>query len=109
MIKAAVVLLDDLDNPVGARIDQNRPVVHDRVAIFPGAIFRRHVVIGDAFLRQNRANSDILAALMGRWLALNNITAKAGTLTGAETPGDPPDYPANDTADDGTDRTGSSF
>jgi hypothetical protein len=41
---AAVALLDDFDNPVGARFDQNRAVVHDRVSVVPSAIFRRHIV-----------------------------------------------------------------
>ena len=54
---AAVVLLDDLDNPAGTRFDQNRATVHNRVTIIPSAIFRRHIVVGDALVRQNRANS----------------------------------------------------
>src|SRR5665647_3620244 len=59
-------LLDDLDNPAAARFDQNRAAIHDRIAILPGgAVFRRHVVIGDAFLRQNRADADVLAILIG--------------------------------------------
>jgi hypothetical protein len=54
---AAVVLLDDLDNPAGTRFDQNRATVHNRVTIIPNAIFRWHIVVGDALVRQNRANS----------------------------------------------------
>src|SRR4051812_33299626 len=34
-------LLDNLDNATGARFDQNRTAVHDRVAIVPRAVFRR--------------------------------------------------------------------
>jgi hypothetical protein len=107
--EAAVVLLDDLDNPAGPRFDQNRAAVYNRVAIIPGAVFRRHVVIGDALFRQNRANADVLAILIGRASLLDNIIAKAGTLIDAENPGDATDHAANDTADDGADRTGCSF
>ena len=102
-------LLDDFDNPAGTRFDQNRAAIYNRVPIFPGAVFRRHVVIGDAFFRQNRANSDVLAILIGRASLLDNITAKAGTLIDAEDSSYATDHAANDTADDGTDGTGCSF
>jgi hypothetical protein len=105
--EAAAVLLDDLDNPVGARIDQNRAAVHDRVAIVPDAVFRRHVVIGDAVVRQNRADPDVIAILIGGAALLDDITAKAGTLIDAEHAGDATDHAANDPANDGADRTGS--
>jgi hypothetical protein len=107
--EAAVVLLDDLDNPAGPRFDQNRAAVYNRVAIIPGAVFRRHVVIGDALFRQNRADADVLAILIGRASLLDNIIAKAGTLVDAEYASDATDHAANDTADDGADRTGCSF
>jgi hypothetical protein len=107
--QCVVVLLDDLDNAVGPRIDQNRTVVHDRVAIIPNAIFRRHIVIGDAFFGQNRADPDVLAILIGRAALLDDIAAKAGTLVHAQNPADATDHPANDAADDGADRTSSSF
>src|SRR5665647_1501765 len=103
-------LLDDLDNPAAARFDQNRAAIHDRIAILPGgAVFRRHVVIGDAFLRQNRANADVFAILIGRASLLDHITAKAGPLVDAENPGHATDHAANHTADDGADRTGGSL
>src|ERR1700738_2267372 len=103
------MLIDDLDNPVGARVDQNRPVVHDRVAIIPGAIFRRHCVIGDALLRQYSADPDILAILIGRATLLDHILAKTGALIDAQNAGDATDHTANDTADDGADRAGRLF
>jgi hypothetical protein len=106
---AAVVLLDDLDNAAGPRLDQNRAAVHDGVAIIPGAVFRRYVVIGDALLRQNRANSDVLAILIGRTTLLDDVTVKAGTLVDAQDAGDATDHAADDTADHGADRTGSPF
>jgi len=87
-------LLDDFDNPAGTRFDQNRAAIYNRVPIFPGAVFRRHVVIGDAFFRQNRANSDVLAILIGRASLLDNITAKAGTLIDPQNAGDANAEPA---------------
>src|ERR1700737_1180529 len=102
-------LLDEFDNPAGTRFDQNCAAIYNRVPIFPGAAFRRHVVIGDAFFRQNRANSDVLAILIGRASLPDNISATAGTLTDAEGSSCPPAPGANDPADDGTDGTGCSF
>jgi hypothetical protein len=97
--------LDDFDNPVGARVDQDRAVVHDRVSVIPNAIFLWHVVICYAFLRQDCAYPDVLAISIGRAMLFDHITAKARTLIDAENPG----YAANDAADDGTDGAGSSF
>src|ERR1700722_11855376 len=102
-------LFDNLDNPVRARIDQNRAAVHDGVAIVPGAIFRRHVVIGDAVFRQHRADPDILVILIGRTVLLDDVAAEAGTIVHPQHPVDAPDHAANDAADHGTDRTGRSF
>ena len=56
LLRGPLVLLDDLDNPVRARLDQDGTAVHDGVAIIVHPVFRRHVVIGDALLRQNRAD-----------------------------------------------------
>src|SRR5450432_248028 len=102
-------LLDDLDNPAAARFDQNRAAVHDRVAIVSDAIFRRHVVIGDAFFRQNRADPDILAVLIGRVTPFDDIIAKAGTLVDAKDTVDAADHAANDPTDDRSDRTAGSL
>jgi hypothetical protein len=84
-------------------------VVHDRVAIVPGAIFPRHLVIGDALLRQYSADPDILAILIGRAALLDHILVKAGTLIDAQDAGDATDHTANDTAHDGADRAGRPF
>ena len=45
-------LVDDLNDGVRSRIDENRLIVDDRVAISADAIFGRHVVIDDAVPRQ---------------------------------------------------------
>jgi len=103
------MLLDDLDNPVGARFDQNRAAVHDRVTIIPSAIFRRHVVIGDAVIGQDSANPDLLTVLIGGTALIDNIAVKAGTLVDAQDPVDATDHAANHPSNDAADRTGGSF
>jgi hypothetical protein len=94
---------------VGSRVDQNRAVVHDRVAIVPYAIFRRHIVIGDARIGQNRADPDVLVISIGRAALLDDITVKARSLVDAENPVNSSDHAANDAADHGADRTGRSL
>ena len=51
---------------MGARFDQHRTAVHDRVAVIVDAIFRRHVIIGDAVLGQNGADGAVLVDLSRR-------------------------------------------
>jgi hypothetical protein len=94
---------------VGARIDENRPVVHDRITVIPNTIFRRHIVICHAVLRQNGADPYVLAILIGWATLFDHITAKARTLIDAENPGHTADHAANDAADDRSDRPGGSF
>jgi hypothetical protein len=108
-LNAAVISLDDFDDPARTRIDQNRTVVHNRVTVLARAIFLRHVVIGNAFLRKNRANPDILAIFMRRVMPFDDITVEAGTLIDAQNPGNSTDNTTNDTADDGPDWTGGSL
>ena len=102
-------LLDDLDNAAGARIDQNRAAVHNRITIIPSTIFRRYIVVVDALIRQHSANSDVLTILIGRAALLDDIIAKARTLIDAQNAGYATDHATNHTADDGADRTGRSF
>ena len=109
VLNAVVVLFDDLDDPVGAGIDQNRAAVHDRVAIIPGAVFRRHVVIGDALFRQNCANPDVLTILIGRATLLDDITVKAWALVHAKNPVHAAHHPADHAADDRANWTRCSF
>src|SRR5665213_1530076 len=110
MLDAEFVLLDDLDDAAGARLDQDRATVHDRVAIFTrGGVFRRHVVIGDALLGEHRANPNILAVLIGRAALLDDIAVEARAVIDAENAVDATDHPANDAADHGADRTGRPF
>jgi hypothetical protein len=106
---ATSLLLDDLHNPVSPRFDQNRTAVHDCIAIIVGAIFRRHVVIGNARIRQNRANPDRLVVLIGGAALLDHVTVKARTLIDSQNSGYAAYDAANDTAHHGADRAGRSF
>ncbi len=87
------MLLDDLDDPVGAGVDQNRAAVHDRIAIIPGAIFRRqfplrspHAVHGRSWFMdamEARASDD------AAWFRLNHpIIDGAGPFAGVLGPAD---------------------
>ena len=109
VLKAIVVLFDDFDDPVGTRIDQNGTVVHDGVTIFADAIFRRHIVIGDALLGQNGADPNVLVIPIRRMMLFDRVAAKARALIDAKDSIDATDHAANNAADDGSDRAGSSF
>jgi hypothetical protein len=61
-------------------------------------VLRRHVVIGDAFLRKDRANSYIFAILIRRASLFDDVGTEAGTLVDAEHAG----YAANNAADHAT-------
>jgi hypothetical protein len=104
-----VVLLDDLDDPAGTWFDQNRAAIHNRVAIIPCAVFRRHVVIGHAVFGQNGADADVFTIFIGRVPPLDDIIVKAGAVIDAENAAHSTNHAANDTADHGAERTGGSF
>src|SRR6188768_1304691 len=102
---SVALLLDDLDDPSAARLDQNRAAVDDRVAVIANAIFLRYVVIGDAFFRQDGADPQIFAVLIRRAALFDDVTAEARTLVDAEDAV----HAADDTTDDPADRTGGPF
>jgi hypothetical protein len=72
-------------------------------------VLRRHIVIGDAFLREDRPNPYIFAILIRRASLLDDVGTEAGTLIDAENAG----YAANNAADHATNncpyRTSRSF
>ncbi len=105
----AVVLLDDLDDTAAMRFDQNRAAVYDGISMFSNAVFRRHVVIGHALFRQDRADPDILAVLVRRTVLLDDIAAKARTLVDAENAVHAANHSADHATDDRTNGTGRSF
>jgi hypothetical protein len=68
-------------------------------------ILRRHIVVGNAFFRQNGTHSQVFPILIRRTPLFDHIRAEAGALIDPEDAG----YAANDPSDhatnDGTDRT----
>jgi hypothetical protein len=94
---------------MGARIDQNRAVIHDRVAVIMDAIFRRHVIIGNAGFGKNGANPDIFAVVIGGAALLDDVAMKTGALIDAENPGDAANHATDDTADYRADRACGAF
>jgi hypothetical protein len=72
--------LDNLDDAACSRFDQNCTTVHHGVSTLAYAVFRRHIIVSNAFSRENRTDSYILAILIG-WASLfDDIRAEAGTL-----------------------------
>jgi len=47
-----LILLDHFNDAMAARVDQHRPIVDDRVAVFASAVFPRHFVVRHAFFRK---------------------------------------------------------
>jgi hypothetical protein len=76
----ALESFDDLNNPVRPRIDQHRPVIHDRVAVVANAVLGGHLVIGHAAGRQDRSDADLLLVSMGGRALLNHVLAEARAL-----------------------------
>jgi hypothetical protein len=54
-----VLLLNNLDDTARSRFDQNCATIHHRVSMFAYTILRRHIVVGNAFFRQNCTNSQV--------------------------------------------------
>jgi hypothetical protein len=94
-----MLLLDDLDDAVGSRVDQHGAAIHDSVSVLAHAIFGRHIVIVDALLGKYRPNSYIFVVLIGRVPLFDHIRAEAGPLIDAEDAL----HSANDAADHATD------
>ena len=109
MVESIVVLFDDFDDAMGARIDQDGPVVHDRIAIVADAIFRRHIVISDALLGQNGADPNVFVIPIRGAMLFDRVAAKARALIDAKDSIDAADYTADHAANDGSDRTGGPF
>ena len=97
-IRFLQALVDDLNDGVGSRIDENRLIVDDRVAISADAVFGRHVVIDDAVRRQDGAGLHRFAVPIGRMMFADDVIVKARTLIDAEQTVDAVGHPANDAA-----------
>jgi hypothetical protein len=103
------LLFDDLYDAARSRFDQNRATIHHCVSIFAHTVLWRHIVIGNTFFRENRANFQIFAILIRRASLFNDIRTEARTLIDPEDAG----YTGNDAADhatnNGPDRTSRPF
>src|SRR5687767_4494773 len=60
-----LVLLDDLNDAAGLRINQHRAVVHNRIAILRLSILCRHVVVSNALGRQLGTDHNGLSIRVG--------------------------------------------
>jgi hypothetical protein len=89
------LLLNNLDDAACARFDQDRATIHHCVSMLAYTVLRRHIVIGNAFFRENRTNPEILAVLIRRASLFDDIRAEARTLIDTQHAG----YAAHDTAD----------
>jgi hypothetical protein len=95
---ASILLLDDLDDAVGSRVDQHGAAIHDGVSVLAHAIFRRHIVIGDTLIGEHRPNPYIFVVLIGRAPLFDHIGTEARPLIDPKDAG----YSANDAADHAT-------
>src|SRR5215212_8206609 len=107
--KTAHGSLNDLDDAARSRFDQNCTTVHHGVSMLAYTVFRRHIIVSNAFSRENRTDSYILAILIG-WASLfDDIRAEAGTLVYPEDPVYTPNHAADYAAYNRPDRASRSF
>src|ERR1700730_3319751 len=93
--------IDHLDHPACSWIDQNGPLVDDRVAVAGGnAIFAGHPVIGYSGGRQNHPDPRILAVAIRGTVLAYHVVVKARAFIDPQQPADP----ACNTAHHATDR-----
>jgi hypothetical protein len=94
--------IDYLNHPACSWIDQNGPLIEDRVAVAGGnAIFPRHLVKDDPGGRQDHSNPRILAVAISGAVFAYHIVVKARRLIDAQQAANS----ARDTANYATDRT----
>ena len=58
-VSARLSLLDHFNDAMAAGINQHRPIVDDRVAVFASAVFLRHFVVRHACFRKFGAHPDV--------------------------------------------------
>jgi len=101
--------VDDFDDAMRSRIDQDGLVVNHRVAIFPHAIFRRDVVIGHAFPGKLGAHGHRPVISIRAAMLMPDVVAKARLLIDAKQAGDAAADGADSAADNRADRAGVSI
>src|SRR5580693_5190600 len=91
---------------MGSGFDKNRAAIDHRVTILARAVFRRHLVIGHALLGKHRADTHLVAILIGGMMLFDGVGVEARALIDAEHAGDTSDHAANGAAHDGANGTG---
>jgi hypothetical protein len=77
-------LLYHFDNSMCARVDQYGSVIDHRVAIIPGTIFLRHVIIRDPGLWQLGSHPYVAAVGIGRSVLIDDVGVKTRPLIDAQ-------------------------
>jgi hypothetical protein len=97
-----LTLLDHLNDAARSGVDQNRPVIDDRITIFADAILGWNVIVGDACFRKHCAHPYIPFVAVRGPAFFDDVMTEARTLIGAEnashTTDDPSDRAANNSA-----------
>ena len=109
MATGLVSLLDDFDDAVRARVDQNRSTIDDGIAIVANAVFLRNVVVSYSIARQVGADPHIALVGVRRMMPLDDVAVKPGTLVDTEHTIDAADDATNGPADNSSDRAGGTF
>src|SRR5215207_1960627 len=78
-------LADDLDDAAGAGLDQNRSVIHNRVAVVGDAILLRDLIVLHAGGREGRTDADLFLVAVGRNALGHHILAELRLLLIGET------------------------
>jgi hypothetical protein len=85
---------------------QNRPTVHDGVAISRNVVFVGHIVVSDAAIRQYSSNSNFLMMPIGRPLLSHNVLTKARSIINPKNSSDRTRHCSNCTPYGSTGRSG---
>src|ERR1700744_2883698 len=81
-----MISLDDFDDTMRARIDENRSTVDNRIAIITYPIFRRNVIVGYAIARKICSYAYITVIRIGWVMPLDDVAVEAGPLIDSEHP-----------------------
>jgi hypothetical protein len=84
---------------------QNRPTVHDGVAISRNVVFVGHIVVSDAAIRQYSSNSNFLMMPIGGPLLAHNVLTKARPIINPKNSSDRTSHCSNCTPYDSTGRS----
>jgi hypothetical protein len=104
-----ILLLDDFDYAVGARVHQDWTIVDNRIPIFADTIFRWNIVVGHASFWKNCAYPHVPFVPVGRTVLFDDIVPEARALIYAENTVYATDDPSDSATDNGSHRSCSSL